>query len=92
MRGENVHVMSLPAEQVNVKCRVSLAVLGHRTHSQCSDYVNLSVITSDDFCLSTAESYIDPDSQADIDNKRHPRNRTQTYFQTRSLNLQFRLV
>ncbi len=29
---ENVHVMSLPAEQVNVKCRVSLAVLGHRSN------------------------------------------------------------
>ena len=26
---ENVHVMRLPAEQLKVKCRVSLAVLGH---------------------------------------------------------------
>ena len=28
---ENVHVMRLPAEQLKVKCRVSLAVLGHPT-------------------------------------------------------------
>ena len=26
---ENVHVMSLPAERLQVKCRLSLAVLGH---------------------------------------------------------------
>ena len=33
---ENVHVMRLPAEQLKVKCRVSLAVLGHPTERRMS--------------------------------------------------------
>ena len=33
---ENVHVMRLPAEQLQVKCRVSLVFLGHPNASTMS--------------------------------------------------------
>ncbi len=39
---ENEHVMRLPAEQLKVKCRVSLAVLGHRTEAQANWIRNVS--------------------------------------------------
>ena len=45
---ENVHVMRLPAERLKVKCRVSLAVLGHPT-----PYISLRVFVDVLRCIKT---------------------------------------